>query len=146
MGDVVQPDRLRFIDQVAEDAAARRQRSDQFVGFGVDALVDELDEFVVVPAHAQRAVAGVHQVDSRVHDRLQRDVEFQPPRGNDEHGFDQTVEPIAPFDDLLDAVLDLNEQLAQAKLRQCVTQRRPGRAVDIWSDIVGHRTYVATGR
>ena len=49
--DVVQPDRLRLVDQVPEHAPALRQRADQLPGVGVDALGDELDELMMVAAH-----------------------------------------------------------------------------------------------
>ena len=88
----------------------------------VDAFVDELDELVTVAAHAERAVPGVDELDGGVHDRAQRDVEVEA-GGDDEHGVDEAVEAVAALDDLLDAVLDLAEQLAQPQLRQGVAHR-----------------------
>ena len=52
----------------------------------------------------------------------QRGVELQTRRDH-QHGVDQAVEPVSALDDLLDAVLDLDEQLTQSQLRQRVTQR-----------------------
>lgn len=88
----------------------------------VDAFVDELDQFVVVAAHPQRAVPRVDQFDGGVHDGAQRFVQFQT-GGDHQHGFDEAVEAVAALDDLLDTVLDLYEQFAKPKLRQCVAQR-----------------------
>jgi hypothetical protein len=80
-----------------------------------DAFVDELDEFMVVPTDTQRPVLGVYQLDRGMHDRSQRFVEFEPGRDY-QHGLDQTIQPIAAFDYLLDPVLDLHEQLAESQL------------------------------
>ena len=71
-------------------------------------------------AHAQRSVTGVDQFDGGVHDRPQGLVEFEA-RGDHQHGLDQTVEPVATLDDLLDAVLHFHEQFPQPQLRQGVT-------------------------
>lgn len=54
-------------------------------------------------------------------DGAQRDVEVET-RGDDEHGFDQPVEAIAPFDELVDAVLHLGEQFPQPQPGQSVAQ------------------------
>ena len=43
------------------------------------------------------------------------------PDGHHEHGFDQAVESVATFHDLLDAVLNLGEQFAQPQLGQGVS-------------------------
>ena len=88
----------------------------------VDAFVDELDQLVVVAAHAERPVLGVHQLDRGVHDGAQRVVEFQA-GGDHQHGLDEAVEAVSALDDLLDAVLDLAQQLAQPQLGQGGTQR-----------------------
>ncbi len=106
---------LRVVDQHAEHAAPLGQMADLLAHLFVDAFVDELDQFVVVPAHAQRPVPGVDELDRGVHDRSQGFVEFEPGR-DDQHGLDQTVQPVAAFDDLLDAVLDLHEQLSESQL------------------------------
>ncbi len=140
--DVVQADRLGFVDQVAEHAASLGQRTDELTGLGVDALVDELDQFVVVAAHAQRPVPGVHQVDGGVHDGLQGDVQFQT-RGHHQHGFHQAVEPVTAPDDLLHPVLDLDEQLAQPQLGKSLTQRRCCPLAPLRADIAGHGLYGA---
>ena len=71
--------------------------------------------FMVVPTDTQRPVLGVYQLDRGMHDRSQRFVEFEPGRDY-QHGLDQTIQPIAAFDYLLDTVLDLHEQLAESQL------------------------------
>ena len=50
-----------------------------------------------------------------MHDRSQRFIEFEPGRDH-QHRLDQTIQPIAAFDYLLDTVLDLHEQLVEAQL------------------------------
>jgi hypothetical protein len=62
---------------------------------------------------------------------------------DDEHGVDETVEPVAALDDLSDAVLDLAQELAQSQLRQRVAQGT-GAAPRLRS--VGHGTIVAPVR
>ena len=64
----------------------------------VDAFVDEFHQFIFVPAHAQRPVAGVDEVDRGVHDRAEGFVQFEP-GGHDQHGFNQTVESVAALHD-----------------------------------------------
>ena len=86
----------------------------------VDAFVDELDEFVIVAAHAQRAVAGVDQLDSGVHDGAQRRVELKT-RCHHQHRVDESIEAVPALDDLLDPVLDLTQEFAQSQLRECHT-------------------------
>ena len=114
--DVVEPNGFRVVDQHAEDAEPLGQVADLGVHIFIDAFVDELDKFVVVPADTDRAVLRVDEFDRGVHDSSQGFIELEPRRDH-QHGFDQAVQPIAAFDDLLDAVLDLHEQLAKAQLR-----------------------------
>ncbi len=87
------------------------QWPDLGAGGFVDALVDELGQFVTVAPHAECAVAGVDQLDRGVHDGAQGGVEFET-RGHHEHGLDQAVESVATLHDLLDAILNLGEQFA----------------------------------
>ena len=56
-----------------------------------------------------------------MNDRAQCGIEFEAGR-DDEHGVDETVEPVAALHDLSDSVLDLCQELAQAKVRQRVVQ------------------------
>ena len=111
--DVVEPNGFRVVDQHAEHAKPLGQVADLGVHLFIDAFVDELDKFMVVPADTQSAVLSVDELDRGVHDRSQGFVELEPGRDH-QHGLDQTVQPIAAFDYLLDTVLDLHEQFAKA--------------------------------
>src|SRR6476659_9057149 len=97
-----------------------------------------------VPAHTQRPVPRVDELDRGVHDRSQGFVQFEP-TGHDEHGFNQTVESVATLHDLLDAVLDLYEQFSEPQLGQCVTQRAYA-GFSARLDRVGHATIVPSCR
>jgi hypothetical protein len=56
---------------------------------------------------------GVDQLDRGVQDRAEGFDEFES--GSDpQHRIEQAVQPVAAFDNLLDAVLDLHEQFTQA--------------------------------
>ena len=140
MGDVVQPDRLGIVDEHAEHAEPLGQVTDPLPHRRIDALIDELDEFVVVAPNAQRAVLRIDQLDRRVHDGAKSFVELQPRRDH-QHRVDQTVQPVAPLDDLLDAVLDLHQQLAKAQLGQRVPKRTHA-VFNARPDLVGHPVIV----
>ena len=101
----------------AEHATPLWQVADLLPHRLVDALVDELDQFVVVAANTQCAVLRIDELDGSVHDGAQGLVEFQP-GGDDQHRVEQPVESITSFDDLLDAVLDFRQQLAKPQLGQ----------------------------
>ena len=103
-----------LVDEDTRERRDLREVPDPFPGGFVDALVDEFDQFVVVPAHTERAIARVDQFDRGVDDRPQGFVELES-RGDRQHGLDQTVEAVAALDDLLDAVLYLDEQFTQAQ-------------------------------
>ena len=47
--DVIEPDGLRVVDQHAENAQPLRQVADLGVHLFIDAFIDELDKFMVVP-------------------------------------------------------------------------------------------------
>ena len=139
--DVVEADRLGVFDQDSENAATFGEVPDELTSTFIDPLIDELDQVVLLATYAHRPVAGVHQVDSRMDDGPQRVVELET-RSDHQHGVDQTVEPVSAFDDLLDAVLDLDEQLAQSQLRQRVAYRTHAR-INPRTDLIGHATIVA---
>ena len=122
LGDVVQPNGLGVVYQHAEDAQALGQVADRLPHCLVDSLVDELDKLMIVAADAQGAILRVNQLDGGVHDGAKRLIELQPRRDH-QHGVKESVEPIATFDDLLDAVLNFSQKLPQPQLRQRVTQR-----------------------
>ena len=93
------------------NTATLGQWPDLGAGVFVDAVVDELGQFVTVAPHAECSVAGVDQLDRGFHDGAQGGVEFQT-RGHHQHGLDQAVESVAALDDLLDAILNFGEQFA----------------------------------
>ena len=96
---------------------------------------------VVGAPHPQRPIPGIHQIDGGVHDGAQRGVEFQP-RRDDQDGLDETVQPVAALDDLLDSVLDLQQQLPQTQLRQRFAHQRCAR-VRARSASLGHINMLA---
>ena len=142
--DVVEPNGFGIVDQHAENAAPFGQMADLLAHLFVDAFVDELDQFMVVPAHTQRPIPGVYELDRGVHDRAERFVQFEP-RGDDQHGVEQAVEPVAALHDLLDAVLDLYEQLSEPQLGQRVAQRAHA-GLSARLDRVGHGSFVSPDR
>lgn len=121
MPDVVQPNGFGLVDKHSKYAASFGQMTDQFTGPLVDAFVDELDQLVPLSAYTQRTESGIHEFDGCMNDRAQCGIEVEAGR-DDEHGVDETVEPVAALHDLSDSVLDLCQELAQAKVRQRVVQ------------------------
>ena len=106
--DVVEADRLGFVDQQTEDTPAFRGQPDACVRLIVHTFGDESDQIVFGPPHAQCAVARIHQFCRGANDRLERGVEFQP-GGDGQHRVHQAVESVPALDDLMDAVLNLDE-------------------------------------
>ena len=101
--DVVQPDRLGIFDQYPQNTAAFRG-ADLLASRFIDALIDELDQFRPIATHTQRPVLGIYQVNGGVHDAAEGGGEVET-GCHDQHGLDEPVEPVAAFDDLLDAIL-----------------------------------------
>jgi hypothetical protein len=58
-------------------------------------------------------------------DRAERFVQFET-RGDDKHGVEKAVEPVAALYDLFDTVLDLCQQLSEPQLGQRVAEREQG--------------------
>ena len=69
--DVVEPDRLRLVDEQAEHTAAGRQVADGVVLGDGHPVGDELDQRAVGADDAQRAVAGIGHLARRDHDPRQ---------------------------------------------------------------------------
>jgi hypothetical protein len=94
-GEVAQPQRDRFADEQAEDAVALRQVSDAVRRVGVDPLVHELDEGLLVDLRAddaERPVARAGEFARRCDDALQRRREVEV--GSDrEQGIEQPLSP-----------------------------------------------------
>lgn len=122
MPDVIQSNGFGFVDKHTKYSASLGQMTDQLTGLLVDAFVDELNQLVPLPPHTQGAESGIDQIDGRLNNRAQCGIEFEAGR-DDEHGVDETVEPVAALHDLSDSISDLCQELAQAKLRQRVVQR-----------------------
>ena len=106
--DVVEANRLGLVDQQAEDTPAFRRRPDACTRLIVHTRGDESDQIMFGPPHAQRAVARIHQFCRGANDRLEGGVEFQP-GGDGQHRVHQAVESVPALDDLMDAVLNLDE-------------------------------------
>ncbi len=110
LGEVGQAEGFGAVDENTEYAVAAWQVADHHPGAVIDAFVDEFGELASVAgvgvADSERAVSGVDQVDGGVHDGTQCVVEIEA-RGDDEHRFDQAVDPVADIDDLRDPLLDL---------------------------------------
>lgn len=66
---------------------------------------------MVVTAHPERPVAGIHQLGGGMHNGAQGGVELES-RCDRQDGVDQTIQPVAAFDDLFNPVLDFQQQLA----------------------------------
>ena len=78
LGDVVQPDRHRLVDQQPEDAAAARQVADRGVDRRLLAGGQELRQLAaLVVEHAERGVARAAQLAGGLHHALQQDVEIE---------------------------------------------------------------------
>ena len=77
LGDVVQSERLRVVDQQSEHAVPAGQMADLGDQTGGHAVVDEGPQAAVgrPPRHAQRGVPGVHELAGDRHDALQHAVE-----------------------------------------------------------------------
>ena len=82
----------------------------------------------------------VDQLDSGVHDGAEGFVEFQP-GCDDQHRVEQPVQPVTAFNDLLDAVLDFHEQLAEPQLGQRVPERTHA-GFNARLDVAGHLVIV----
>jgi len=77
LGEHVETDRARVVDQRPQQAAALRGRPDPGDGLGVHPGVDELVQAAVVAQHPDRAVRGAHQLDSGLDDLSQRQRQVQ---------------------------------------------------------------------
>ena len=96
-----------IFDQHPQNTAAFRG-ADLLASRFIDALIDELDQFRPIATHTQRPVHGIYQVNGGVHDAAEGGGEVET-GGHDQHGLDEPVEPVAAFDDLLDAILHFFE-------------------------------------
>ncbi len=114
-GEVLEPHGSRVVDQQPQQAAAFGEMRHARGGFGLHAHVEELGEPVaLLVENTQGAVAGVDEFGGRLHDALQRRVDFEARRDR-EHRVEQSLETVARTDDLTDAVLHLVEQLVEAQ-------------------------------
>jgi hypothetical protein len=103
-------------DQLAQQPAVLRpavNRAD--LGF-VQADRDELDQRTAFADHAQRAVAGSYQADRPLDDPPQHHLEVKVGTNRDDR-LQQRVRPVPGVQDVLQADLQLGQQLIQAQLR-----------------------------
>lgn len=123
IGELRQPERRRMPDQLSENAVPTGQGSDPLALLGVDADREELREPVLVADHSQRAVPGVHQLDSSLHDSTQYlgEVQFPPDR---ENCLEQTVQAVPRSAYGTDTDLQLAEKLVQREPREALGTRR----------------------
>jgi hypothetical protein len=78
LGDVVQADRLRLLDQQPEDPAAARQVPDGLVGRRCDAAREELRELVpALVQDADRGEPGAGELACSGQDEVQQPVQVQ---------------------------------------------------------------------
>jgi hypothetical protein len=108
VGDVAQANGSGVIDEQAQHTLALGQMSDLPNGFVIKAFVDELDHSLGLVVHAEGSVPCVDETGGHVHDRAQGFFEFQA-GADGQHRLDETVEAIASFDDLFDAILYLDQ-------------------------------------
>ena len=111
LGEVRDADRVRVLDQHAEQATALGQVAHPRPGLVVHADVHELGQPLplVGAQDAQRTVAGVHQLDRRAHDPVQRALELEA-RADRDHGVEQALQPVPGADDLRQPALQVTEQ------------------------------------
>jgi hypothetical protein len=122
-GDVGHPQRVRVLDEQAEQAAALRPVVDLGDLGGVEAYRDELGEPLVLANDAERAVPGIDELDGRLHDPAQRRLEVQPGPDRDD-GLQQAAHPVPGRDDSLKPRLELPKQVIQSQLGE--HSPRPG--------------------
>ena len=116
----------RLVDEEPQDAAALRQMPDGCNRVVVHADVDELREEPVRPDHAQRSVPCLGELDRRFDDMTEHYGQAQVGSDRD-HGLEQTAQPVARGDHILQLPLQPAEQLVQAEVADA-TQHRAGTA------------------
>ena len=116
-GDVLQAQRARVGDQLAEQAAAFRPVMDPGDLRLIQANRDELGQPAALADDAQRAVTSRHQLDRRLDDVPEHDLEFQMTADGD-HGLQQRVCPVPGVEDRLQSQLQLYEQVVEPQVRQ----------------------------
>ena len=77
LGDVVQAERLRVLDQQSQDAPAHRGVSDRLADVEGDAGGDEFLDEPLGCEDAERAVRGVGDLDRELHEPLQDSTQRQ---------------------------------------------------------------------
>ena len=116
-GDVLQAQRARVGDQLAEQAAAFRPVMDPGDLRLIQANRDELGQPAALADDAQRAVTSRHQLDRRLDDMPEHDLEFQMTADGD-HGLQQRVRPVPGVEDRLQPQLQLYEEVVEPQVRQ----------------------------
>ncbi|GAB3892924.1 hypothetical protein GCM10027612_41500 [Microbispora bryophytorum subsp. camponoti] len=112
LGDVGQPQRLRFLDQQAEQAQPVRPVLDPGDLLLAQPYRYELEEGVLLPDHAHRAVCRVHQRRGGGHDAPQNHLQVEV--AADRHDrLQQRVHPIPGGQHRLQTRLQLRQQIIQ---------------------------------
>ncbi len=83
----------------------------------IDANGNELDEAAVITDNTQRAVSGVHQLDSRGHDPMQHLLEFKLATDRDDR-LKQRAHAVSRVERRLKAHLEFTQQIIQAQIRK----------------------------
>jgi len=83
----------------------------------VQADRNELGQPAALADDAERAVPGGYQVDRRLDDLPEHDLELQMTADGD-HGFEQGVRPVPGVEDRLQPALQLRQQLVEPQVRQ----------------------------
>jgi hypothetical protein len=115
IGDPVQPDRVRVVDQRSQQTLALGKVADLPGDLGVDAHVDELIQPAVRSDHTQRPVAGVHQLAGRLDDPVQNHCQVQFARDHPVR-LQQPAQPAVGGAHVLGPVDQLREQLVELEL------------------------------
>ena len=77
---VLQVQWFSVLDHHTQHAVTGGQGADQLPGSVVDAHMHELGQHPVLAEHPQRTIAGVDQINGRLHDMAQRRLQLQPGR------------------------------------------------------------------
>ncbi len=113
--EVLQPQRLGVVDDVAEDAAAPRRLAERGgLRFG-QAVGAEVGQPAGAVEDAERPVSGVDERAGGGDDPVEHDRQLQP-RPDADDRVQQRAPPLPAHDDLVDARAQLGEQLVDRAL------------------------------
>ncbi len=140
-GDLVQPQRLRPVDDQPEQTVPAGQLADQLTLVVADAVVDERPQRVLGAGaeDPERRVAGAGQLAGDLDDPGEQTVEGQV-RGDADHGVEQELEPalvrhhpVHPLEQLAQQVVELGpgerREGGRGRGVRCAVPTRVGRSV-----------------